>query len=122
VPKSGGSELTDAELFALLWHALADMLGTAAAATLLRRAAQRASVAYPELSGVRIALSSLEYHYQVPARWTQAGSGSTEPLRQLVRELWPLLEELTGTVVVTRLEQVAQLRAHGLVPPRTPRG
>jgi hypothetical protein len=110
-----------ADLFAALWHALADILGTAAAATLLRRAAQRAAVTCAELSALEITRVTLEYEYKVPAVWTQPSAQPPEALFLLVAELWKLLQDLTGSVVVNHLEHVTELRDCGLVPPREPR-
>jgi hypothetical protein len=118
---TNAAELSGSDLFALLWHALADVLGTAAAATLLRRAAQRAMLAFPELSGLDITRAPLEYHYKVPAAWQQASQAPPRALFELVRELWPLLVELTGSVVVSRLIRMAELSERGLVPPREER-
>ena len=112
------SELSGADLFALLWLALADVLGTAAAATLLRRAAQRALATCPELSALEITRTTLEYAYRVPDAWNAPGLEPPRALCELVRELWAFLVELTGSVVVARLLQVAELRERGIVPPR----
>jgi hypothetical protein len=112
------AESSGSELFATLWHALADILGTAAAATLLRRAAQQARATFPELSALEIARINLEYQYKVPAVWTQTAAEPPEELFLIMAELWTLLEELTGSVVVNHLAQVAELRSAGLVPPR----
>jgi CheY-like chemotaxis protein len=61
---SGAGEPSTGDLFAVLWRALTDILGTAAAATLLRRAALRAGPRCPELSGqgatVAVALSAAD--------------------------------------------------------------
>jgi hypothetical protein len=109
-------ELSGADLFALLWHALADVLGTAAAATLLRRATLRPAMTFPELSALEITRAALEYQYRVPDAWNRAAPEPPAALSALVRELWTLLVELTGPVVVTRLSQVPELRACGQVP------
>lgn len=114
-------ELSGADLFGVLWHALADMLGTAAAATLLRRAAQRAVATFPELAALEITRAAFEYQYKIPAAWAHAAAPPPQALFLLVAELWTLLKELTGPVVVNHLEQVAELRRCGLVPPREPR-
>jgi len=114
---AGPNELSGADLFELLWLALADMLGTAAAATLLRRAAQRAVLRWPELAWLQITRSTLEYQYKVPDAWNQPLSKPPQALFELVRELWALLRELTGSVVVNRLSQVLELRVRGIVPP-----
>lgn len=111
-------DASGADLFALLWHALADVLGTAAAATLLRRAARLATPASPELSALEVTSASLEYGYRVPHDWNAPSAEPPPALFELIRELWGLLVELTGGVVVTRLLQVSQLRDRGLVPPR----
>jgi len=115
---NASGELSNADLFALLWQTLADVLGTAAAATLLRRAAQRALAASPELSGLEITRATLEYAYQVPEAWNAPGPQSSRPLCDLVRELRVLLIELTGSVVVARLLQVPELRELGIGPAR----
>lgn len=101
-----------AELFELVWATMADILGTAATAALLRRAARRA-----ELPGVTIAQDGLTYRFQVPASWHQPPDpASLAPLRHLVRELCPLLEEMTGPVVLCRLGRVAPLQRVGFTP------
>jgi len=115
-----GSELSGYDLFTLLWRALADVLGTAAGATLLRRAAQRAALTWPELSSLSITRESLEYVYEVPDAWHEPSPNPPQALRELVRELWTFLVELTGAVVVGRLLQVTELRARGIVPPPEP--
>ena len=114
----GDAELSASELFSVLWQALADILGTAAAATLLRRAAQRAASRFPELAEVSIGRDSFEYRYTLPPAW---GDRTTAPraLRELARELWRLLEELTGHVVVNGLAQIPALRDRGIVPEPT---
>jgi len=113
-----GLEVSGAELFALLWHALADVLGTAAAATLLRRAARLASPASPELLALEVTSASLDYGYRVPQSWNAPSAEPPPALFELIRELWGLLVELTGGVVVARLLQISPLRDRGLVPPR----
>ena len=112
------AELSTSDLFALLWQALADILGTAAAATLLRRAAQRAATDWPELTALSITRRSLEYQYQVPEAWSEPTPKPPQALCELVRELWVLLLELTGSVVVNRLSRVSELRERGIAPPR----
>ena len=57
----------------------------------------------------------------MPAAWNQPAAAPPEALFLLVAELWTLLKELTGSVVVNHLEQVVELRECGLVPPREPR-
>jgi hypothetical protein len=105
-------------LFTVLWEALADTLGTAAAATLMRRAAQRAAPRWPELAALSITRESLDYCYRVPSAWDDPAPDPPPALCDLARELWVLLVDLTGSVVVNRLAQVPELRALGLVPPR----
>lgn len=116
---NGIQHVSGAELFALLWQALADVLGTAGAATLLRRAAQRRAPACPELTALSIKREGLDHQYHVPNSWNVLAPEPPPALHALVRELWVLLVELTGSVIVTRLAQVSALRDCGLVPPRT---
>ena len=110
-------EPSPGDLFTSLWNALADMLGTAAAAALLRRAVQRALPRFPELGELAITRASLEYRYTLPAAWK--ASAPPRALCELVGELWPLLVDLTGPVVVERLLRIPELVAAGIVPPRS---
>jgi hypothetical protein len=112
--KSSGGEPSTGDLFAVLWRALTDMLGTAAAATLLRRAALRAAPRCPELSTLSIIREDLEYRYTVPASWSEPAAEPPRALCELTRELDVLLRHLTGSVVVNRLAQMPELR--GVVP------
>ena len=107
--------LTASALFDLLWGTLADVLGTAATAILLRRAAKRATSRDPALHGLLIQREAIGYTYVVPDAWQDHGKRAPEAaLGELVRELRPLLLALTGSVVVQRLERVPELRPLGL--------
>lgn len=105
-----------AELFELLWRTVADVLGTAATATLIRRAARRAARRFPELSELSTTRDGREYRYTLPAGWATGGDAADAALRELVRELCALLVELTGPVVVQRLATEPALRALGIPP------
>ncbi len=108
--------LTAFALFDLLWGTLADVLGTAATAVLLRRAANRATSRDPALHGLLIQREAIGYTYVVPSAWQEHGKIVPEvALCELARELRPLLVELTGSVVVQRLERVPALRTLGLI-------
>jgi hypothetical protein len=104
------ARLCAAFLFNLLWEALADVLGTAATATLLRRAARRALPRCPQLGELTIERENLEYRYRLPGAWEDPDKILPPALRELVGELRPLLVELTGPVVLRHLEQVPELR------------
>ena len=113
------ADLSCHHLFTVLWDALADVLGTAAAAALLRRAAQRATLHCPELTGLSITRESLEYRFVVPAAWNDpAHAQGRVALCALTTALWPLLVDLTGSVVTNRLAQIPALRDRGVVPRR----
>jgi hypothetical protein len=111
-------ELSGAGLFTLLWESLADVLGTAATATLLRRAAFRAAPRIPELAELDIARVNLDYQYTLPSTWKEREAGTMLPLRELVGELRPLLVEMTGQVVVRHLEKIPELRERGILSPQ----
>ena len=101
------TQLAPAHVFAGLWEALADILGTAATATLLRRALVRAAP-LPGLDDVTIARDDLTYSYHLPTAWNDAQSdGSHAALRAITTQLRTLLAELTGDVVLDRLARVA---------------
>jgi hypothetical protein len=107
---------TASELFDLLWQTLADVMGSAATATLLRRALKRAQPGTPSLDGLEIRRQDLNYRYEVPATWQQEGSHEgVTALRCLMDELLPLLVTLTGPVVIRRLERQVPLRDAGLL-------
>jgi hypothetical protein len=108
-----GTSPTVLELFALVWATLADIVGSAATATLLRRAARLAASEMPELEQLVITREGLEYRYEVPQAWRN-GDGESA-LRALIRALGPLLVDLTGPIVIRRLEQLEPLRARGVL-------
>lgn len=110
---AGAGDRSAAELFAIVWDALAETLGTAAVAAIVRRAAAGARQHSAELVELVIACEDLEYRYTLPRTWSQGSSSIA--LRELAAEIGRLLLELTGTVVIGRLEQISELRAGGLV-------
>jgi hypothetical protein len=115
--ESAGGDVSSADLFAILWRGLADILGTAAAATVLRRAAQRALPRWPELATLCIVREQLEYQYRLPASWAHPSTQPLGALSEVLRELWPLLVDLTGSVIIQRLAQIPELRERGILPP-----
>jgi hypothetical protein len=115
---TAGADLTVSDLFTILWDALADLLGTAATAALLKRAARRAVERSPELAMLIIRREELAYGYSCPSGWSAKASGAPPALRDLVEELRPLLIEMTGQIVVQHLEHILELREQGLFAPR----
>ena len=109
------AESSPAALFAVIWKALVDLLGTAASAAIVRRAARHAESESPELVELVIVREDLAYRYALPRSWAHQGERGHGALRVLAGELGRLLVELTGTVVVRRLEQLPEVRTHGLV-------
>jgi hypothetical protein len=105
-----------AALFRMLWDELVDALGTAATATIVGRAARRALPRSPELGELAIARVDQEYGYVFPRSFDPA-EGPPAPLRELLDELQPLLVELTGRVVLRRLERVPGLREWATASP-----
>jgi hypothetical protein len=107
---------TTSTLFTILWDALADLLGTAATATLLKGAARRAAARSPELAGLVIKRDGLIYRYTCPSNWSGRSGGTPPALREFVTELRPILIELTGQLGIRHLEQFLELR--GLLAPQ----
>lgn len=104
-----------AELFDLLWESLADVLGTAAAAIILRRAIQQAAFRTAYSERVIVARNGLEYEYRVPQTWKQPGNDeAVDALRVVAAALRVLLVELTGPVVVNRLGRLGPFRKWGI--------
>jgi hypothetical protein len=123
VPDSGGSsvddtaELRGAALFKLIWDAVADILGATATATLLRRAAKRAAPRNPELGELTVLRTEGGYTYSLPRGLVGKLERTPVALRELVGELRPLLAELTGHLVIRRIDQIPELQERGIVSP-----
>jgi hypothetical protein len=112
---------TTSDLFTILWDALADLLGSAPTAMLLKRSARRAAARSPELAGLIIQRQGFVYTFNCPTGWS-GSAGSTAPaLRDLIVELRPLLIEMTGQLVIDHLEQFLELRELLLLAPQEER-
>jgi len=109
-----GVELSSASLFELLWGNLAELLGTANTAILVRRAVRREAPRTPELRELVIARKNLQYRYVLPSAWNDPG-GTQRGLRNLVRELVALLGALTGPLIVDYLARIPELRERGII-------
>jgi hypothetical protein len=115
VSQSDQDATSAAELFDLLWESLADVLGTAATAILVRRALKQVASQAPGSEPVIVTRNGLEYAYRVPETWKQPGNEeAVAALRVVAAELRVLLVELTGTVVVARLGRLAAFRKSGI--------
>lgn len=106
--------LPAAEIFDAVWTALIEVLGTATAATLVRRAAKRAAATAPDLPSVVVNRNTVTYEVEIPAIWRRPGDARAwHSLRALFTELGFLLRELTGLVVTRRLERLPLIRDVG---------
>ncbi|MBA3464326.1 MAG: hypothetical protein H0T46_30520 [Deltaproteobacteria bacterium] len=90
-----------------------DVIGTAAAATFLRRAIRKAAQRRPELEAIEITKNRLDYDYLLPDDWKH-GRTNLAALAELSCDLEELLLDLTGTVMVRRLRSIALLTDAGL--------
>jgi hypothetical protein len=106
-----------AALFKLIWDSVAEVLGTSATATLLRRAALRAVPRSPELGELAILRTDAGYIYALPRALVGKVEHTPVALRELVGELRPLLLELTGQIVIRRIEQIPELQERGILSP-----
>jgi hypothetical protein len=107
---------TAADALKALRDALDVTLGSAAAATLLRRAARRAEAQAPELRDLSITRDQFCYLYKAPASWNSAPCTGAQGLHELARELAILLEELTGGIVMQHLRSLPELQGCALFP------
>jgi hypothetical protein len=112
--KAEAADCSPAMLFGVLWETLNDIMGSAATATLVRRAVKHASSRSPGLDGLAITRERFEYRYALPESWTGGSAVGLSALQGLTRELQPLLVELTGAVVLHRLRSVRELERCGL--------
>jgi hypothetical protein len=104
-----------AEVFAVLWDELADVLGTEATATLVRRAVRGAGLDRPGPPPVVVNPTTLSYGYGLPDTWRDpADAAAIAALHAMAAQLAVLLQELTGDVVLRRLGHVNALRDAGL--------
>lgn len=104
-----------AQLFDLLWETLADVLGTAATATLLRRAIKRAASHTSWSEPVIVTKNGLDYEYRLPEAWEEPGNEEAiGALRVVAVELRVLLVELTGPVMIGRLARLTPFRERGI--------
>lgn len=111
-----------ASTFELVWNTLISVLGAPATATMFRRAAKNAAENRPELralSELDIVREGLSHRFVLPPSWSGPTDEGLEALRYLVREeLCPLLEELTGPVVLGMLARQPELVQSGIVAER----
>jgi hypothetical protein len=112
---TGRGSLTSAALFDLLWETLSEVLGSGATAALLRRAGKRAASREPELGELAIYRECLDHKYTVPRAWQEDWEDTPRALHELVRELRPLLVELTGTVMIRRLQHITEFQQRGII-------
>jgi hypothetical protein len=115
---TAGVEPSVSALFTMLWDALTELLGPAATATLLKRAARRAAARNPELAELAIRRDGLVYSYSYicPSGWSGRSDRTPHALRDLIDELRPLLIEMTGQIAIRHLEQIRALRELLLAP------
>jgi len=103
--------LAAADLFDLIWNDLVEVLGTAAAAVLVRRAAKHMAGCTPDLPTILVNRKTVTYEYEVPAVWRRPGDPrALMSLQALALQLGVLLAELTGHVVIRRLERIEALQ------------
>jgi hypothetical protein len=108
-------EVTAGEVFALLWNAMADILGTGATATLLRRAIRKVAERRPDLKGLTIRKEALKYAFTIPDSWNEPQTTAMDALRDVTQALRPMLAELTGRVVLRQLEKLELLKEHRIM-------
>ena len=111
----GATSASPSTILTAVWESMAEVLGTAATATLLRRAAIRAVERMPQLAKLEISRDNLIRYYKVPDTWrTAAEPNGFQELDALLEDMRPLLIRLTGQIVVRRIDAVvSELTAGG---------
>lgn len=89
------------EIYGLLHDTLSEVIGRTATEALMRRALRRASSQDPDLG----ALVRRSAAGDAPTQWWSDERRGMRYLGAVMRELWPLLIEITGPIVVARLER-----------------
>ena len=115
VEAEGGSQGSPRVLFALLWDTLTELLGPATTATLVRRSVKHGAVKYPVLRGVIVSREQFDYHYKLPAAWSESSGEGLAAFREMVAELCRLLVPLTGRIVIRRLAKLPEFRRHDVL-------
>ena len=100
LPERGKTEGSVPDLYSLLHETLSEVVGRTATEALLRRALRRATSHDPELEAL-----ARNGEGGRPVQWPTDGERGPRYLRAILRELWPLLIEITGPVVVALLER-----------------
>lgn len=119
MPSTAPPANTTAEVFQLIWTTLVGVLGATASATLVRRAARHAVATRPQCETLRmlgVTREGMQYRCDLPPSWDKDQGAHLNELRYLFQSaLCPLLEELTGTVVIRLLERHPDLQRQGFV-------
>lgn len=108
VPGSDSASSTPSTILTEVWESMAEILGTAATATLIRRAAERGAGKMPNLTNLEISRDNLVRYYKVPESWRAPDQAQAVlEVSTLLDELRPLLARLTGQIVVRRIDAIA---------------
>jgi hypothetical protein len=110
---------TTADVFQLIWDTLVGVLGATASATLVRRAARNAAAKRPDLETLHmldVTREGMHFRCALPPSWHKEDEAHLDELRYFFQKgLCPLLEELTGGVMIRLLERQAELRRRRFV-------
>jgi DNA-binding CsgD family transcriptional regulator len=101
LPDHGQAAGSVRAIYGLLHETLSEVIGRTATEALLRRALRRAGAQDPELG----ALVRDRGEGGAPVEWWTDDRRGMRYFGTIMRELWPLLIEITGPVVVARLER-----------------
>ena len=119
--EEGGATLSAAALFAIVWERSPEVLGTAATAAIVRRAAGRAAVESPELVDLVIVRENLEYRYTAADAWSHTDRAATPERAGTNRASRAGRRDRAAAAGIDRnrrrrrLEQIPELRAGGLL-------
>ena len=78
---------------------------------------RRAMPHSPELDDFAVTRTDAGYSYSLPRALVGKVEHTPVALRELVGELRPLLVELTGQVVVRRIQQIPEFQERGILSP-----
>jgi len=85
-----------------------------ATATIVRRAALRAAPRNALLGELAVSFVDVDYFYTLPHAFNDPADGPPVALFELIGEMRPLLEQLTGQVILRRIDQIPELRERGV--------
>lgn len=101
------------EALRALWTAVAEVIGSAATAVLIRRAIKRAARQYPSLDDLTVELQEFLYQLRIPEHWDAPPDAETaEAIRALIAAFTEIARQLSGEILIRHISRLAVLEPY----------